>query len=212
MISSNRAELIGKSRPIFSEKQLGRIDCMINQKSFDSPQIQALVDPNGISEEDVFWDNFWLFKKKEEEKRMKKEEDDSDEEHKEPMKLGDYMKNPSVLFTLAFRKNFKKLRRNLIFINSIGGISIMSLLFLVQVRYSPKFRKYSKNLIHFGLFAFTILGFGASIALLYKGLKAKLTRKKGKDNENEDSKMEDAVPDQNIEGLVKAPLPIIACK
>ena len=72
VISSNRAELIGKSRPIFSEKQLGRIDCMINQKSFDSPQIQALVDPNGISEEDVFWDNFWLFKKKEEEKRMKK--------------------------------------------------------------------------------------------------------------------------------------------
>ena len=209
VIDSNRKDIVGNTRPIFSEKQLGLISNIAKAEVLGSPQIKSLVQTNRIREEDIFWDNFWLFKQKEEEKRIKKDNDeDSDEEHKVPMKLGDYLKNPQILIQIIMKKNLKKLKRNLIFINSIGGLSLMSLLFIIQLRYSYRFRKYSKILIHFSLFAFTIVGFGASVAMLYKGLQARLKRKKTEkieDSEKYDIKNEE-LPELRSETLFKKKL------
>lgn len=203
VISCSKPDLVGQSRSIFSEKQLGRINCMINQKSSTSPSIQALVQPNRISEEDVFWDNFWLFKKKEEEKRVLKEQDsDSDsDEHKQDLKLGDYMKNPQILLQIMLKKHFRKIRRNLIFVNSIGGITIMSLLMIIQLRYSPKFRKYAKNLFHLLMFLFTIVGFGGSVFLLYKGIRSRLRKQRSESNENYNIKNEE-LPELKPESIL----------
>ena len=124
------------------------------------------------------------------------------------MKLGDYLKNPQILIQIIMKKNLKKLKRNLNFINSIGGLSLMSLLFIIQLRYSYRFRKYSKILIHFSLFAFTIVGFGASVAMLYKGLQARLKRKKTEkieDSEKYDIKNEE-LPELRSETLFKKKL------
>ena len=207
VIDSNKKELVGTLRPIFNEKQLGRINSLIKQESSESTQLNALVQPDRISEQDVFWDNFWLFKKKEEEKRIKKDQgEDSDEEHKVPMKLGDYMRNPQVLLLRAFKKNLKKLQSNLIFINSIGGLSLMTLLFLVQLRYSSKFRKYARNLVHLCLFLFTILGFGGSVALLYKGIKNKIVKPKRIEKNNEYDIKHEELPEFNSETLFKKKL------
>jgi hypothetical protein len=136
------------------------------------------LQPRGIAEEDLFWDNFWLFQKREEEKRVNQADLDSDEEivHGQSMKIGEIMKNPQLLINKMLSKRFKKIRKHLLFINSIGGITLMTILFAAQLRYSRRFRKYTKTVIHLSLFIITILGFSCSFFFLYKSIASKFKR------------------------------------
>uniref|UniRef100_A0A7S3JF31 Uncharacterized protein n=1 Tax=Euplotes harpa TaxID=151035 RepID=A0A7S3JF31_9SPIT len=156
-----------------------------DEAEMDSPQLSSLISPNCISEDDVFWDNFWLFKKKEEEKKIKLKECDSDEEEaKHPLKIGDIMKDPQILLKIVLKKNLRGLKKNLMFINGISGLTLMTLLFFAQLKYSRRFRHYMKVVVHFSLFGVTILGFGASLFCFYKGIMNK--RKKGVEKKNEE--------------------------
>lgn len=154
-----------------------------------------------MREDDVFWDNFWLFKKKEEEKRIKAENADSDEEseaHKPSIKIGEVMKNPHILLKIMLQKRFRKLRRNFLFYNSIGGVTLMAILFIVQLKYSRRFRNYSKVLIHFILFLVTISGLGGSLFLFYLGIKAKKRQQLENKSDEYDIKNEE-LPDLKSE-------------
>lgn len=162
VLGSNIKEFIGKERTIINQRQLGSLGCLIDaQNKSGNMQLTSLMNPNNLSEDDLFWDNLWLFKKREEEKRVTKEDSDSEDETliQRPRKIGEIMSNPHILIQFMLQKRFKKLRRKLLFINSIGGLSIMTILFFVQLKYSRRFRFYTKTIIHLSLFAFTALGF-----------------------------------------------------
>jgi len=176
VLDSDNKKLIGSQRTILNQKHLGTIGYLLNpEKNMGAPQLNSLLKPDGILEKDLFWDNFWLFKKREEEKRVIQDGLDSDEEteHVKPMKIGEIMRNPNLLVLKMFSKRFRKVKKHLLFINSIGGLTLMSLLFAVQLRYSRRFRKYTKTVIHLMLFLITILGFSGSFFLFYKSLSTK---------------------------------------
>lgn len=75
------------------------------------------------------------------------------------------------------------------FINSIGGLSLMVVLFLVQLKYSKRFRAYSKNLLHLLLFISTLVGLGGSSFLIYYSVFRK-RRRAIKDGSKKGSKSE----------------------
>lgn len=182
VIDSDNKALIGTKRSILNQKHLGTIGFLLNPENQEEcpPQLTALLQPSGILEEDLFWDNFWLFKKREEEKRVIQADLDSDEEiaHGQSMKIGEIMNNPQLLINKMLSKRFKKIRKHLLFINSIGGITLMTVLFAVQLRYSRRFRKYTKTVVHLSSFILTFLGFSCSFYFLYKSVAAKFKRPK----------------------------------
>jgi hypothetical protein len=196
VLSSNRQEYVGRERIILNHKQLLSLDCLIDSGDKTSNiQVSTLLNSNNQSEDDVFWDNLWLFKKREEEKRATKEDSDSDSEDEtlpqRPTKIGEIIKNPHILIQIMLQKRFKKLRRQLLFINSIGGMSLMTIIFFVQLKYSRRFRFYTKTIVHLGLFIFTILGFGGSFFLMYKSIMDKRRRRLVQDKEKYDIKNEE---------------------
>ena len=164
VLGSSKKDLVGTTQTILSKAQFCNMETLMDDE-FDSnnPQIKALMNPNFIGEDDVFWDNFWLFKKKEEERKIKEVDLDSDDEPTKKHKIGDLMKNPQILIQMMLKKKFKKFSKNIIFINSIGGLTLMTLLFILQLKYSKRFRYYTKVLLQLSLFGITILGFGGSI-------------------------------------------------
>jgi len=93
VINSNRPELIGTQRTILNHQQLASLGCLVMPESNRSnPQLNAIVNPNNIAEDDVFWDNFYIFKKREEEKKKVQENDSDDSDSSDssplPLKIG----------------------------------------------------------------------------------------------------------------------------
>lgn len=171
VLGSSKMDLVGTIQSILPKAQLEKIEWLMEDEiDMNNPQIKSLINPNFITEDDVFWDNFWLFKKKEEERKINQTNVDSDDEPEKKHKIGDLMKNPQILIQIVLKKYLKKLKKNVLFVNSIGGFTLMTLLFLIQLKYSRRFRNYAKVLIHISLFGITIVGFGGSLYLFYKGI------------------------------------------
>jgi len=90
--------------------------------------------------------------------------------------IGSLLKDPQPLVKFIMRKYLRKLGQRLIIVNGVGGMSIMILLFLVQLKYSRRFRLYIKGIAHFSLFIFTFMGLGGSAYLIYNSLKKRKRR------------------------------------
>mmetsp|Transcript_21810 Transcript_21810/g.19343 ORF Transcript_21810/g.19343 Transcript_21810/m.19343 type:complete len:262 (+) Transcript_21810:204-989(+) len=209
VLYSNRPELIGQHKTILNHQQLASLGCLVNSQSKErvegnqnfvknldfneiNPQLNSVVNPNMFGEGDLFWDNFYIFKQREEEKKQLLEDDHEDSDHEDlpqrPIKIGSILKNPHILVKIMMRKNLKKLGRRLMFVNSVGGMSIMILLFLLQLKYSKSFRRYFKTVAHLALFVFTFIGMGGSAFLIYTSIRGRKRKPKDETIKDSDSK------------------------
>lgn len=167
--SSNPAE-VGKTHSLVPECGLKQLDT----SDGDTLQVSsARFDDREIPEDDLFWDNFWVFKQKQEEEEKK------DYSDAPVLKMAKRIATKKLALTSGITGRLSKI--------GVSGRKafIMFLFFAVlfgaQLKLSRRFRMQSLRLLQWMMFATTATGFGAAFLVLLTKL---AKSRKGKIQEN----------------------------